>query len=298
MDVNISQVTAFIAVYDTGSFALASHKIGKHASTLSRQISNLETELGYELFERHASALTPNHHADELYEYAKAVKFELDQFNRRALNVLQMHPTKLTLALDSSTLGMNIPTALVEVTEKFPTLDLRFIDGTTQECIDSVERGEADLAVVLSAEQYNLDIAVAKLQAFTASAVTSASYAKKFGIKPFDTISQLKQRKMRQVILKSFQDIWHHEVLKCSHHCHSVSNFSCALDLIVNGVGWGIVPHALTQNLIDSGELVSFKVERESILRWSVDAIWLASKPLSEPLQLLIDTLSRNATHQ
>lgn len=291
MNLNFEQLAAFIAVYEHGSFALAAHKEKKHASTLSKRISNLELDLGFDLFERHASALTPNQRAEELYQYAKAIKFEVDQFNYRALNVLEDLPSKLTLAIDSSILGMQITKAITEVSRHYSALDLIFVEGDTQQCIQRMHDGEVDLAIVLSTEHYTLDVAMAKLSPFEVASVASPEYAQQFGIKSGDEITQHTRRQMRQIILHSFQNLGHDDVQKASHHYYQVNSFPCALELIRNGLGWGNQPIPQCQHLIESGELVEFKAEHEAVYRWSSDAIWLASNPLSEPLELLIEKL-------
>ncbi|MDG3086414.1 substrate-binding domain-containing protein [Vibrio hannami] len=247
------------------------------------------------MFERRNSSLVPNHRAAELYEYAKAVTFEVEQFSCRALSVLQEVPSTLTLAIDSSVLGMRISKALVEVTDRYPALDLVIIEGNTQECIQRLYKGEVDLAIVLSTEHYSMDIGLVKLLPFELVSVASPEYAKKFDVNPENELSQQTRRRMRQIVLQSFHDMGHDEIQKGSHHVYSVNSFPSALELIVNGIGWGYQPLIQCQHLIESGDLVKFDVELEYHLRWSTDAIWLSSKPLSEPLKMLIDSLNENA---
>ncbi|MDC5839429.1 LysR family transcriptional regulator [Vibrio europaeus] len=295
MDVNIEQLSAFIAVYEAGSFALAAHKEKKHASTLSRRVSNLEIELGYELFERHTSSLAPNQHATELYEYAKAVKFEVEQFNARALSVLQELPSTLTLAVDSSVLGMRISKAIAKVIKKYPTFDLVLIDGDTQQSIQRLYDGEADLAIVLSTEHYALDVGTVKLLPFEVVSVASPDYIKEFDLGDSNEVNSQTRRRMHQIILKSFCYMGYDHVEQESHHVYRVNSFPSALELIVNGIGWGYQPLLQCKHLLDSGDLVELDVDLEHNLRWSPDAIWSSSKPLSEPLKMLIDVLSKEA---
>ncbi|MCW7554180.1 LysR family transcriptional regulator [Endozoicomonas gorgoniicola] len=295
MNHSLEQLTAFIAVYEEGSFAVAAHREKKHASTLSKHVSNLEIDLGFELFVRKARALEPNERADELYQYAKAIEFEVRQFNYRALSFLRELPSRLTLAIDSSILGLQLTPAVSALSRQYPTLELAFIEGDTLECIKRTQSGEADLAVLLSTEHYSLDFAVSKLLTFPVASVTSPEYARQFGIEPGAEISQHTRRQMRQIILQSFQDMGHNQTQKASHHIYRVNSFPCALDLIRHGLGWGNQPRLQCQQLIDSGELIEFSAEQEKNFRWSADAIWLASKPLSEPLQTLITALSETS---
>lgn len=291
MNLNIEQISAFIAVFETGSFALAAHREKKHASTLSKRVSNLEIDLGFDLFERHASALTPNQRAKELYQYAKAIQFEVEQFNYRALSAFEEVPEKLTVGIDSSILGLQLTRAMTEVARQYPVLELAFVEGDTFQCIQRVEDGTTDVAIVLSTEQYSLGFAQLKLKPFPVVTVASPEYAEQFGIENGSQISQLTRRQMRQITLQSFQDMGHGEIQTASHHYFRVNSFPCALDLIRNGLGWGNQPRPQCQHLIDSGELVEFSVEHEGVYRWSADAIWQASRTLSPPLELLVNQL-------
>ncbi|USD65897.1 LysR family transcriptional regulator [Vibrio sp. SCSIO 43136] len=296
MNPSIEQISAFIAVYENGSFALAARKEKKHASTLSKRISNLELDLGFELFERHASFLTPNQKAEELYQHAKAIEFEIEQFNYRTLSVLQELPTKITIAIDSSILGLQFTTAITQVSRQYPALDLVFIEGDTSECIEKARSGEVDIAIVLSVELYGMDFAQLKLKSFPFATVASPEYAAMFDITTGAEITQQVRRQMRQITLRSISSMGHSKLQTASHHCYQVNSLPCALDLIRNGLGWGNLPRKHCEHLFESGELIEFGVEKEGQYRWSADAIWQASNPLSEPLKLLIDQLSELAT--
>lgn len=68
----------FKAVCDAGSLTKASKKLHLTQSSLSRQISKLEDELGVALFHRHARGLMPTHHGDILYDSACRIDRLLD----------------------------------------------------------------------------------------------------------------------------------------------------------------------------------------------------------------------------
>ena len=68
----------FKAVADAGSLTKASKKLHLTQSSLSRQITKLEDELGVTLFHRHARGLMPTHHGDILYDSACRIERLLD----------------------------------------------------------------------------------------------------------------------------------------------------------------------------------------------------------------------------
>ncbi|GAL18359.1 hypothetical protein JCM19235_6912 [Vibrio maritimus] len=57
MAMTIEQLNAFVETVECGSFKQASARLGKHTSTVSGLIANLEAELGMELFVRKPRSL-------------------------------------------------------------------------------------------------------------------------------------------------------------------------------------------------------------------------------------------------
>ncbi len=61
MNWTLDQLEAFVTAVNQGSFSAAARKIGKAQSRVSTAITNLEADLGFELFDRSARlpVLTP-----------------------------------------------------------------------------------------------------------------------------------------------------------------------------------------------------------------------------------------------
>ena len=65
MRYSLDQLAVFVLATQAGSFSAAARRIGKTQSTISNAISNLEADLGVQLFDRSSklALLTPAGHA-------------------------------------------------------------------------------------------------------------------------------------------------------------------------------------------------------------------------------------------
>ncbi|MBR5795521.1 MAG: LysR family transcriptional regulator [Erysipelotrichaceae bacterium] len=68
---DIQKISSFCTVYECGSISKASEKLFCSQPALSKQISSLESELGYTLFERNGKKITINDNARVFYRFAK-----------------------------------------------------------------------------------------------------------------------------------------------------------------------------------------------------------------------------------
>ena len=148
----LRQLRYFVSVAQLKSFSMASRSLGVAQPALSRQMQQLERELGTLLLDRHARgiSITP---AGEL-------------FFRRAQQILaDVELTRQEIGVQSAqlsgqhTLGMPIPvTALLlerlyrECPRKFPGVSLRLIEGFSALLPDWLVGGSIDLAILYAAD--------------------------------------------------------------------------------------------------------------------------------------------------
>ena len=94
---SISQLSAFEAVFKTGSTAAAARQLNLTQSTVSRLVQNLEAQLGQKLFFRHLQKLTPTNGAKA---YADDIS--------RALDLIENASLQLTRSHDSNILSLSV----------------------------------------------------------------------------------------------------------------------------------------------------------------------------------------------
>jgi len=143
----LRQIKYFQAVLEGGSFSRAADRLGTTQANLSHAIRDLETALGTRLFDRTTRRVdlteTGRAFADgalaglaEIRRAADAVR-DLDQLRRGTVRIAA--PPLLAAAI--------LPLLLNATAEKYPDLELRIEDLTTDAIVAQVLAGRADLGI-------------------------------------------------------------------------------------------------------------------------------------------------------
>ncbi|MEK9645728.1 MAG: LysR family transcriptional regulator [Alphaproteobacteria bacterium] len=181
---SLTGMRLFNKVAETGSFSAAGRAIGLAPSSVSRQISSLEDDLGTRLFNRTTRKLHLTEAGEIYYGYTERILSEIDEANA-AVSELQDEPR--------GTLRLNIPvvfgrryiaTTIPEFLERHPDLEIEL--QVTDHYVDLIEEG-ADLAIRIGGLN-NTSFIARKLINVHRYMVASPGYIEKHGIpqKPED----------------------------------------------------------------------------------------------------------------
>ena len=78
-----TQYESFVAVVDSGSIRLAADSLNKTPSALSKQITNLEYDLGVQLFDRSNKQMVLTEHGASFYKSSAAILRQISESERR-----------------------------------------------------------------------------------------------------------------------------------------------------------------------------------------------------------------------
>lgn len=78
MSISLSDITAFLAVYETGGVNAAARRMSLSRSAVSKRVADLESALGSALFTRSTTSMTPTEVADMFYQRASVLVRELE----------------------------------------------------------------------------------------------------------------------------------------------------------------------------------------------------------------------------
>ncbi|WP_426124526.1 LysR family transcriptional regulator [Pararhizobium sp. PWRC1-1] len=126
----LDELTAFLAVAETGSFVEASKKVGRDASILSRRISHLEARLGVQLLSRTTRQVSLTEAGTLYYSRVRGVMDELDSANLEATNLAASPRGLLRVSLPVTFGRQRVSPILPGFLRDHPhiQLDVRFVD--------------------------------------------------------------------------------------------------------------------------------------------------------------------------
>jgi DNA-binding transcriptional LysR family regulator len=144
---SLRQIEAFTAVADLHSFSGAAERLGMTSSAISQLIAELESLLGFRLFDRTTRRVTLSSagrdflaSAQSVLRHARAAEMAAGDVRQRAAGVVRIG-APLVLAATA------VPAAIREYLIDRPKLVIRVHDVPVDSLVDSVANGDIDLAV-------------------------------------------------------------------------------------------------------------------------------------------------------
>lgn len=144
----ISELRAFVAVAESGSFSLAAQYLHLTQPAISKRISHLESSLDCQLFDRIGRNISLTEAGRDLLPRANHILLEMDDV-RRALSNLNGEVRGRLKIGTSHHIGLHrLPPILKRFSRKYPNvnLDIQFIDS--EMAFDLVMQGKLELGIV------------------------------------------------------------------------------------------------------------------------------------------------------
>ncbi|WP_417275903.1 LysR family transcriptional regulator [Castellaniella sp.] len=116
----IRQLEALNAVVSTGSVTAAGRLLGRSQPVVSRQISDLEAELGFVLFERTRPNITLTESGAEFHQQARGILADLKQLEGRVLGMRNGQQRPLRILVTSDLARSILPLALAFIDPMHP----------------------------------------------------------------------------------------------------------------------------------------------------------------------------------
>ncbi len=141
------QLQALLAVADTGSVTRAAELLHIVQPAVTRQIHNLETELGVTLFDRSRSGMRPTEVGIQVVERARRALNELARAREEARSAGSALYGIVTVGLLTSTASLLSVPLVTAVAEQHPGLRLRVVTGYGGHLSRWLEAGDVDIAL-------------------------------------------------------------------------------------------------------------------------------------------------------
>lgn len=143
-DFDWALIRRFVAVLDAGSLSAAARALDTHQGTLSRQIVELESQLGGPLFERTGRGLTPTALARAISDAARQMETGASALSRSIMQSTSKTRGSVRITASRPVATWLMPSVLTRLTMAHPEVSVELVasDGLT-----NLLRREADIAV-------------------------------------------------------------------------------------------------------------------------------------------------------
>jgi LysR family nitrogen assimilation transcriptional regulator len=142
------QLANFIRIAELQSLTKAAAVIRVAQPALSRQIRNLEEELGSILLVRHAWGVTLTAAGEVLLVHARRLVLETENARDAVLEVAAVPAGRVALGLPSSLATALIPPLSLAIRDRYPNLRVHFVDGFSAVLHRRALADELDLAIL------------------------------------------------------------------------------------------------------------------------------------------------------
>lgn len=262
---NWDDLRLFLAVSREPRLELAAASLHQDATTLSRRLRRLETELGQTLFERTRRGHVLTHDGETLAQHAEAME-ALSFRIRNSGDSEQAISGKIRLGVTEGFGGGFIAPALAEFADLWPGIELELISLSG---FVSVPRREADMSILLTRPKAGR-LRVKKLTDYTLRLYASTDYLLRHG--PITSAESLSTHRLIGYVddlIYSPQLKYFDEVLPGLHPTLSSPSILAQLEMTRAGAGLCILPKFIAER---QGGLVPVLADEISVKR----SFWLS----------------------
>lgn len=144
----IRQFEAFAAVHASGSVTAAARLLDRSQPVVSRQLQDLENELGFTLFARTRPQVTLTEEGREFLEEVRNVLSGLQQLEARSREIAEGRARPLRIAASLGISNSLLPAVLAQVFERDPGFQNKlYVDVMkSDQIISALQEGDADVA--------------------------------------------------------------------------------------------------------------------------------------------------------
>lgn len=254
----------FVAAADSGSFSAAGRTLGKGQSAVSLGISNLEVDLGFDLFDRATRKPRLTKEGERLLAFAKAALVQVEDFDAAARSLFAGEETRIRIALDDAIMLPSLGRNLIEFGNKFSATEIEFLSAASPEIPEIITGGTADIGLMFSGTKVQKGLEQAFIGNLPFVSVSSPDY-------PLAKVSSIGASELlpfRQLLLRSPQGSALDQFPALSVNTWYATSFHAIRELVLQGTGWSYLPEHLVSDSIASGRLTRLNLRFEHSL-WS-----------------------------
>lgn len=150
MNISVRQLRLFLDLFDSKSFTVAASRLHMTQSAASKSIAELESQLGYDLFDRTTRRVEPKESAREFYPYALEIMATLHAATRSVSDVAGLKRGRIGIAASPMMLGGLLAPIIARYQVNYPGILFDLYESSTDESVDRVRSGTVDFGFGLT----------------------------------------------------------------------------------------------------------------------------------------------------
>jgi LysR family transcriptional regulator, benzoate and cis,cis-muconate-responsive activator of ben and cat genes len=147
--VELRHLRYFVAVAEMENVSRAALKLHVSQPALSRQIRDLEDELGFSLLERTAKSVRLTDAGRAFLDNARALLQHADEAVKKARAVASAEPTELHVGYSPTPVAEILPKTLRAFQRTMPSVHVRLHDWGNNEILDGIRNGRLQLGLIV-----------------------------------------------------------------------------------------------------------------------------------------------------
>lgn len=287
----IKQLQHFSRIAEIGNLTRAAGLLGLTQAALSRQVAQLEAELGAELFRRNGRGLVLTDAGQRLLNHVPLVLRQIALAERAVRGTTEPAKGNLVLGLPPS-LARTVVVPLIDAfREQLPEVTLRTVDGLSAKLVELVCTGNLDCSVVYN--QPPTDLAELRLLADEDLYLVAGATTHRAG-KPLPRSLTLTDVATLPLVISGKSNAVHAALATAMSTLglqpqvvHEIENLTAILDLVRKGYGSSVIPLSGVHSCIGDPKLRLHRI-RKPVLRCSLSLV--------SPTRALDDVLIQQGT--
>ena len=143
-----TQIKALVAVAETGSFTLASERMGVTQPAVSHAIRQLEEQLRQPLFERQREGAIPTNAGELAIREARLALVHMERLEFAVKGAAALQSGSLRLGCFASAVHWVLHTAVAEFSRLYPSISIRVVESADENSAAAIADRRVDLGMV------------------------------------------------------------------------------------------------------------------------------------------------------
>ncbi len=281
----------YLRVVEMGSFSAVARELNSTQPRISRQIAQLEAQLGVRLLRRSTRTLSMTDEGEQLYADARRILAEVDETEERLRGRRGQARGLIRVACPTTLSRLKLLPMMREFLNRYPELQVEF--SLSDRFVDLIADG-IDVAI-RGGEISDTELHARRIGTARRVCVAAPSYLSAFG-KPKTPADLVKHQCVTYTLLAT-GTVWPFvgQPVKVSGRVRGDSP-DVILEMVRSAYGVGLMPSWLFSDALAAGELVRI-LEDWPVPNLPIYAIYQARRQVPQRVRLLVDYLSERFSH-